>query len=423
LAAVALAVPLAACSSVPQPRLEPTPVATEVLTSRPETGVNRIAVIDGDVVYTVDPDGNDTVTLNQSGSIPSAALAWSVDGRHIAFTIITGDHSELVTVDAQGQNRASIYRGDHADAPFYLYWSPDNEHIAFLRPDSQNGLALQIAPANGKLEQPIARGQPNYFSWSPGGEKLALHLGDTQGFVGTFQLGEADVLRSESEPAIFQAPAWSPAGDAYLFARDGGSGPDELMLARDGNETTLVTYTGRIAFAWSPDGTRVAYSVSNNAEPHYASLTVIDADGSHPRKRVDVDHVAYFWSPDGKHIAFLTTRRASPDVIGQAPSKLAAPRIEQSEVNVELAWHVVDVETGKSIDVAFFRPTGHFMFTISFFDQYAQSITFWSPDSHYLLFAGRPLGQRSAVYRVDATVEAGQATRVGPGEFAVWSWR
>jgi TolB protein len=158
-------------------------------------------------------------------------------------------------------------------------------------------------------------------------------------------------------------------------------------------------------------------------------LYALDADGGAPRRLVDESHEAFFWSPDGARIAYLTARTGS-DVEGRAPQMPgsraegpAAPRIEQSATSITLVWNVVDVASGRTTALASFRPTGHFLAVVPFFDQYAQSITFWSPDSRYLLLAGRPLGRESAIYRIDTQARSERLARIGPGEFAVWSWQ
>ncbi len=422
---------LAACQTAPAPATETTaqPAPGKV---GPTPGVNRVAVIDLDgAIYTVDANGGDRVDLNTSGAIPNAALAWSPDSSRLAFSVATGADSQLVTVDPRGGMRTTIFRGSPVGAPFYLYWSPDSRHVAFLTSDARGSMALRFAQAaQAESDEVIARGQPNYFSWSPDGEQLALHIGGRQGYVGTYQLGDAEARQRDAEPALFQSPAWSPTGEAYLFARAGNSARDEIALVRDETETAVAEYHGGVTFGWSPDGARIAYSVLGEGGQQYTDLTVLDAQSGASRTLVGEPHRAFFWSPDGARIAYLTSRLASPSVIGKVPNTslrslggLAAQRADQTDRVLELTWHVVDVESGARTTLASFAPTDDFLFAVPFFDQYAQSITFWSPDSRYLLLAGAPLGRESAIYRIDTTTEGDGLARIGPGEFAVWSWR
>jgi len=428
--ALAALLMLAACRTAPAP-------GAEAATQSPSgvdavVGVNRIAIIDrGGTVYTIDPDGANRIDLNASGVIPEAAIVWSPDGSRLAFSLVVDDGSQLVTIDPRGEMRTTIHRDARSAVPFYLYWSPDSQHVAFLNTTTQGQMALQLAqaaqPESGEV---IARGQPNYFSWSPEGKRMVVHIGGSQGYVGTYRLGDVETQNRDAAPAVFQAPAWSPTGDAYLFARAGRTSNDDLVLVRDGVETVVAEYEGGITFAWSPDGRRIAHSVLDESRTQYADLTVVDVQGGEPRTLVTESHLAYFWSPDGERIAYLTARLSSPSAIEQASDppdrstgKLAAPRIEQDDRVLELTWHVVDVESGETTALVSFVPTANFLFVVPFFDQFAQSITFWSPDSRYLLLAGAPLAQKSGIYRIDTMAESDRLTRVGSGEFAVWSWR
>ncbi len=418
---------LAACQAQPASLADSaaTPVAAQ-----PGSATNRIAVIEAEgTIYTANPDGSDRVDVNTSGAVPGAALTWSPDGSRLAFSLVAEDSSRLITTGPRGENRVPVFSDQPALAPFYLYWSPDSRRVAFLTPSLQDRMALQVAQATqAGSARIIARGQPNYFSWSPEGERLALHIGGMQGYIGTYALADDAAHKRDADPALFQAPAWSPAGEAYLFARDGAPARDDLVLAHGDEETVLARFDAGIAFAWSPDGARVAYSTLSPHGPHYSGLYVLDADGGESRRLVDENHEAFFWSPDGARIAYLTARTGS-DVEGRAPKLpgsraggLAAPRAEQSATSITLVWNVVDVASGRTTALASFRPTEHFLAVVPFFDQYAQSITFWSPDSRYLLLAGRPLGRDSAIYRIDTQARSERLARIGPGEFAIWSW-
>ena len=419
---------LTACQA--QPASLTTGTATP-LAAQPGSATHRIAVIEaGGTIYTVNPDGSDRADVNTSGTAPNAALTWSPDGSRLAFSLVTDDSSHLITTGPRGEDRVSIFSDQPALAPFYLYWSPDSRRVAFLTPSLRDRMALQVAQATqAESAQIIARGQPNYFSWSPEGERLALHIGGLQGYVGTYALADDSAHRRDADPALFQAPAWSPAGEAYLFARDGAPARDDLVLARGDEETVLARFDAGIAFAWSPDGARVAYSTLSPHGPHYSGLYVLDADGGAARRLVDESHEAFFWSPDGARIAYLTARTGS-DVEGGAPRMpgsraegLAAPGAEQAATTITLAWNVVDVASGQTTSLLSFGPTEHFLAVVPFFDQYAQSITFWSPDSRYLLLAGRPLGRDSGIYRIDTRATSERLARIGPGEFAIWSWQ
>ncbi|MFQ5577495.1 MAG: hypothetical protein ACE5G8_10975, partial [Anaerolineae bacterium] len=69
------------------------------------------------------------------------------------------------------------------------------------------------------------------------------------------------------------------------------------------------------------------------------------------------------------------------------------------------------------------NPTLDFIQTIPYFDQYHLSLTFWSPDSHYLVVTTQdPATEQGTVLVVDTTGQ--EVPRpVGQGTLAVWSWQ
>ena len=85
-------------------------------------------------------------------------------------------------------------------------------------------------------------------------------------------------------------------------------------------------------------------------------------------------------------------------------------------------WHVIDLAGGKTIDLNTFQPTESFIYLIQYYDQFAQSVAVWSPDSRSLVYTGQPLIGKRGVYVIDAQDTAAKPRFVGPGDFAIWSW-
>jgi hypothetical protein len=60
---------------------------------------------------------------------------------------------------------------------------------------------------------------------------------------------------------------------------------------------------------------------------------------------------------------------------------------------------------------------------VPYFDQYHLSLTFWSPDSRYLIVTDEEEeGRDGRVLVVDITEEE-EPLEVGEGTLAVWSWK
>ena len=72
--------------------------------------------------------------------------------------------------------------------------------------------------------------------------------------------------------------------------------------------------------------------------------------------------------------------------------------------------------------VATFVPTQDFLSVLPYFDQYARSLTFWSPDSQHLVYTKDEGNDTGSVWVAD--IAGNTATKkIGDGTLAVWSWK
>jgi Tol biopolymer transport system component len=113
------------------------------------------------------------------------------------------------------------------------------------------------------------------------------------------------------------APAWSPDGTSLAFLRREQGGERLFVLALpegDGEPTErrlVATADGEklkhAEHAWSPDGTRLAYTVHRpKLAPHVAVTDVADGRtrvASPPGLRATMPS----WSPDGRYLVFAAT--------------------------------------------------------------------------------------------------------------------
>lgn len=389
------------------------------------TALNRLAVIDGDQIYTVDPDGSKRLNLDHNGSVPTAALIWSHDGQHLIFSETGRGQGRLISAQPDGQAPRVLYETDQLSAPFYMNGSPDDRFVAFLVPSAANAMELQVAqtdqPHSARLAVP---GQPNYASWSPDSQALVVHIGSNRAdaFVGTYTLSDTEPNKIETNPAAFQAPVWSPAGPAaqrWVYARQRGS-QGELVMNTDGRVESLASFEGGIAFALAPDGQHAAYTISTADSFLYRGLTVVDLAGHSSQTIYKGDLVGFFWSPDGQKIAYLTGALVEPSSIGRAGG-LASPPVQQTRRTLQLTWHVIDLASGQTLDLSTFQPTEAFVYLITYFDQFAQSIAVWSPDSRSLVYTGTPLVGGRGVYVIETQPKSAPRF-AGTGDFAIWSW-
>ena len=385
---------------------------------------NRLAVIDEDRIYTIAPDGSDQLELKHNGSVPTASLIWSRDGKRLLFVETEGNTSRLISAQPVGDAPQILFETDRLSAPFYLNGSPDDRSVAFLLPSARAAMELQVAQTDRPDSARLAlTGQPNYSSWSPDSQSLLAHVGGDQAdaFVGTYALEGTQSTQLETNPALFQAPVWLPhQTDSWLYARQQGL-RSELVLNTAGNVETLAALEGGVAFTLAPNGQQVAYSLNTPDSFLYNRLTVIDLATRATQTIYKGNLVAFFWSPDSTKIAYLTGALVEPGIIGRAGG-LAAPAQPQGQRVLQLTWHVIDLPSAHTIELTTFEPTESFIYLLTYFDQFAQSTAVWSPDSRSLVYTGTPLIGKRGVYVVDTQRPDNSPRFIGPGDFAIWSW-
>ncbi len=370
-----------------------------------KVGLIAYLAIDGNI-YTIDQGGNNKTPVTTDAFSDGTNYLfydrpiWSPNSQSLAFAGFEGAADtaptsySLFTAGKDGSGLVETHQSPNF-LVFY-YWSPNSDQLGFISETPNQSLALRTVPIQGgEAARLVDAGAPYYWAWSPDGSSLMAHAGgslSSQAHLSLLQL-EPEVIEYgiDLKPAPFKAPAFSPDGSKVLVAGQTEAGASALVLmdVLGQNQEVLTEYNGQIAFAWSPNGQRVAYMVSPDREIGTpGALTILDPTGrKQPVELKDQAVYAFFWSPDSKSLAYF--------IDAPLPVEEGAEPPAADQPNFVWGLHVLDAASGRTHSVqSTMLATERFLQVIPYFDQYNQTLTIWSPDSQNIVLSG---------YRSDGT--------------------
>ena len=336
-------------------------------------------------LWAISPDGANQRKLTW-GNFDDREPVYSHDGTRIAFSSDRGDalgSDYNIWVLDLGSGAMRQMTKDPAD-DYMPTWSPDDKEIAFtsMRENSRSIWAVALLDA-AQRRITDARVRADAPSWGPGGEIVHhvagggqsrlesggkpltgaenafafrvswasatefFHVSDgkirrrslgapdappqTIDFTATLQVSKPDYVRRKRDftsisprPVLgIVRPVISPDGTSVAFAAIG-----DIYLMPIGGKPENLTKDRFLDTepAWSPDGTRLAYSSDKGGD--LLQLWVRDLATGQDRQltRLITQPMGASWSPDGSRIAFLEVdgmwRRAAVSVVDVATGKV-----------------------------------------------------------------------------------------------------
>ena len=209
-------------------------------------------------------------------------LSLSPDGRFIAFrpyNPMTGcscARGDLVTITVDGGLRyRRVVRHDSLDIRRYrwlagLAWSPDGRSIAF----TPRGGGISAVNLSSHRQRRIAR-HGWHPTWSPDGKKLAFERGQEQ----APDLWVVDLATKKERRLVRngRSPDWSPDGRRIVFYRCPKEYPCFIHVIRADGTAQRRLFAGAGPM-WSPNGKEIAFI--GKRHHYYDAIIRAPVDGS-----------------------------------------------------------------------------------------------------------------------------------------------
>jgi Tol biopolymer transport system component len=239
--------------------------------------------------------------------------SFSPDGTQIIFNSdMEKENNDVYLMNVDGSDLRKMTDGPGWDASPPNCWSPDGTQVLLLSDNNggkENIYLMNIEPyAPHRIDPKIVSDQPLDPAYAPDGEKIVYTLPTEIRILDTRSQTDRLVYKIASAGSI----SFSPDGSKLLFQARIEENTEICSVNIDGSGFTNITENPSrdMAPAYSPDGTRIAFSASRASGTSTFELYVMNADGSDPRLVFGDRAISSgpAWSPDGKTIVFANDR-------------------------------------------------------------------------------------------------------------------
>lgn len=162
----------------------------------------------------------------------------------------------------------------------------------------------------------------NHHDWSPDGLRMVVvgYVSETTWSIHVFGVAGGRPTRLTHVAGVWDTePAWSPDGSRIAFTRmyESGSGRSELwMMNADGTGQRSLGVEG-FGARWSPDGSRFVFA-SDRAGSWDLYVCGVEGTDVAPLAATPSDEGSPVWSPDGSQIAYTSNADGDHEVFVSA---------------------------------------------------------------------------------------------------------
>ncbi|MBY0221218.1 DPP IV N-terminal domain-containing protein [Sporosarcina aquimarina] len=276
-------------------------------------------------IWTMNPDGSEKEQLT-TGIYDHREPSYSPDGSRVAFSADRDGSYDIWVLDLKTEELTQWT--DSPEEEFYPTWSPDGKEIAFVVGGDSNGKRIDVVNENNERRTitTVEDGKVLSPSWSPNGKDIAyvLQVDSRSELI----IDGENVTGGED---VFPFPVKWTSGDEMIYTADGKikqrnlneqesrSIPFEAEIPIDQPEYNHKKYdfdskkpmpvTGIVDPELSPDGKTIAFVALND-------LWLLEVGKNKPKQ---LTNDSYFeanpaWSPDGTKLAYSSDKAGSEDI-------------------------------------------------------------------------------------------------------------
>ena len=257
-----------------QPEMPEPPPPTQQPPALPQqtVGTGRIAFasnFQGDYeIYTIDPDGSNLVRLTDRPG-EDWLPAWSPDGSKIAYQYMCAEHGvfHLCFMNADGSDVRCLkptIQGNPVSVQRPA-WSPDGRSFVFSAESMSQPTTVNSISADGSTLTTLSTGRDP--SWSPADSRITF-MDNGQVFV--INADGSGKQQLTNNPGYCMYPTWSPDGTRIAYSVDGQG---LHIMNADGSGDQVIAPNTSWGLAWSPDGSQLALGSDN-------MVMILESNGS-----------------------------------------------------------------------------------------------------------------------------------------------